>query len=90
METLAQKWIKEGVGKGVEKGVEAQRQTLLRLAKWRFALSVAAEQRYAQQLAQIRNLDHLLHLVDQLLITEDVADFDQALRAYLPPAEASR
>ncbi|MFZ4663287.1 MAG: hypothetical protein ACOYNY_40145 [Caldilineaceae bacterium] len=114
METLAQKWSKEGVEKGIvkssekdfvqgivrgivhgivhgmEKGVEAQRQTLLRLAKWRFTLPADAEQRYAQQLAQIHNLAHLLQLVDQVLLTEDVAEFDKALLAYLPPTGASQ
>jgi hypothetical protein len=110
METLAQKWSKEGVEKGIvkssekdfvqgivhgivhgmEKGVEAQRQTLLRLAKWRFTLPADAEQRYAQQLAQIHNLAHLLQLVDQVLLTEDVAEFDKALLAYLPPTGVSQ
>ena len=51
---------------------------------------MAAQQRYAQQLARIYNLDHLLQLVDQVLTIETVAEFDQALLAYLPPAEVSR
>lgn len=92
MESLAQKWMNEGIEKGIEKGIEgieAQRQTLLRLAQWRFTLPVEAQERYAQQLAQIYNLDHLLQLVDQVLTIETVAEFDQAIRAYLPPAEAS-
>ncbi len=74
----------------MEKGVAAQRQTLLHLARWRFALPVEAEQRYAQQLAQIHNLDHLVQLVDQVLLTETVAEFDKALLAYLPPTGASQ
>lgn len=84
MESLAQKWINQGIEKGIEKGIAAQRQTLLRLAEWRFALSPEAESAYAQQFARIHNVDHLLQLLDQLLATEDRAMFDQALLAYLP------
>lgn len=98
VESLAQKWIKEGIEKGVEegiekgieKGIEAQRQTLLRLVEWRFSLSEEAQQAYAQQLARIHNLDHLLHLVDQLLTMQTSAAFDQAILAYLPNDEKSK
>ncbi len=94
MESLAQKWmnagIEKGIEKGVEKGVAAQRQTLLHLACWRLALPVEAEQHYAQQLAQIHNLDHLVQLVNQLLTLETVAEFDKALLAYLPPTGVSQ
>ena len=84
MESLAQKWIKEGIEKGIEKGIEAQRQTLLRLVEWRFSLPEDVLQAYTQQLAQIHNLDHLLHLVDQLLTMQTSAEFDQAILACLP------
>ena len=79
----------EGIDIGIEQGAAAQRQTLLRLAQWRFALSPAAEQVYAQQLAQIHTLDPLLKLVDQLLTIQTMAEFDNALRASLPPDEGS-
>jgi hypothetical protein len=51
---------------------------------------VETEQHYAQQLAQIHNLDHLVQLVNQLLTLETVAEFDKALLAYLPPTGASQ
>jgi predicted transposase YdaD len=73
---------KEGVAQGM---VTAQRQTLLHLLQWRFPLAPAAQQTYAQQVARIDNLDHLLQLVNQLLISQDATAFDQALLSYLPP-----
>lgn len=92
METLAQEWIEEGksigfdLGKkeGIEQGIAAQQQTLLRLLQWRFALTAEAQQHYVRQVAHIHNLDHLLYLVDQALTLITVAEFDQALSAYLP------
>ena len=97
METLAQEWIdegksigfdlgkKEGIYIGKKEGIAAQRQTLLHLLQWRFPLTPAAQQTYAQQVARIDNLDHLLQLVNQLLISQDATAFDQALLSYLPP-----
>jgi hypothetical protein len=73
---------KEGVAQGM---VTAQRQTLLHLLQWRFPLAPAAQQTYAQQVARIDNLDHLLQLVNQLLTSQEITDFDQALLSYLPP-----
>ncbi len=96
MESLAQKWINQGfeqgfeqgiklgIEKSIEKSIAAQRQTLLRVAQLRFALSAETKQAYTQQLARIRNVDHLLQLLDQLLAAQDRAVFDQAIRAYLP------
>ncbi|MCE7987762.1 MAG: hypothetical protein DYG89_41895 [Caldilinea sp. CFX5] len=105
METLAQEWIEEGksigfdlgkkegidIGKkeGLGQGIAAQRQTLLHLLHWRFPLSAEAQQAYAQRFAQIHNLDHLVRLVDQLLTSESVTKFDQALSRYLPPGEGT-
>lgn len=102
METLAQEWIEEGkrlgkqegidegIEKGIEKGIAAQRETLLRLARWRFALTPEAAQHYAQQFARIDNLEQLLHLVDQALTCSTTDAFDQALLAYLPTGEANQ
>ncbi|MFZ4658290.1 MAG: Rpn family recombination-promoting nuclease/putative transposase [Caldilineaceae bacterium] len=73
---------KEGLAQGM---VTAQRQTLLHLLQWRFPLAPAAQQTYAQQVARIDNLDHLLQLVNQLLTSQEITDFDQALLSYLPP-----
>ncbi len=84
--------IDEGIDIGKKQGVEqgmvaAQRQTLLHLLQWRFALAPVAQQVYAQHFARIVNLDHLLKLVDQLLTSQDITAFDLALFAYLPPDE---
>lgn len=95
METLAQEWMEEGkaigidIGKreGVAQGVAAQRQTLLRVVQWRFALTADVQVHYAQQIARIDNLEHLLLLVDQALTLQTLAAFDQALLASLPPAD---
>lgn len=85
-ESLAQKWIKEGI----EKGIEAQRQTLLRLVEWRFSLSEDVLSAYARQFAWIHNLDHLLQLVDQLLTMRTSAEFDRAILACLPGNEEGK
>jgi hypothetical protein len=95
METLAQEWIEEGksigfdLGKkeGIGQGIAAQQQTLLHLLQWRFPLSAEAQQAYTQQITRIHDLDHLVRLVNQLLISQDVTAFDQALTRYLPPGE---
>lgn len=92
METLAQEWIEEGksIGfdlgekEGIEQGIAAQQQTLLRLLQWRFALSPITQQHYAQQVARIHNLEHLLQLVDQALTLSTITQFDQALATCLP------
>ena len=76
---------KEGIAQGLGQGIAAQRQTLLHLLQWRFPLAPAAQQTYAQQVARIDNLDHLLQLVNQLLTSQDTTDFDQAFLSYLPP-----
>lgn len=77
-----------GEQKGIEKGkLEAQRQTILRLVQWRFAPTAAEQAHYAAQLERINNLDHLLHLVDQVLAQLTLAAFAEALQAHLPPTE---
>ena len=76
---------KEGIAQGLGQGIAAQRQTLLHLLQWRFPLAPAAQQTYAQQVARIDNLDHLLQLVNQLLTSQDTTDFDKAFLSYLPP-----
>jgi hypothetical protein len=100
METMAQEWIDEGFAKGIEQGIEqgiaegieqgmiAQRQTILRLAQWRFSLSDTDQTRYATQLEQIHNLDQLTQLVDRLLISATEAAFAQTLQGYLPATDA--
>ena len=80
----------QGIEKGIEKGIEAQRQTLLRLVEWRFALAEDMLQAYARQLARIHTLDHLLHLVDQLLTMQTSAEFDRAILACLPGDEEDK
>ena len=78
---------KEGIDIGKKEGkLEAQRQTLLHLLQWRFAPSEEERTRYAAHLEQIQNLDHLLQLVDQLLIATTLAEFAQKLHAFLPTA----
>jgi hypothetical protein len=101
MESMAQEWIEEGkaIGKkegfdiGKKEGIDigkqvAQRQTLLHLLQWRFAPSEEERTRYAAQLEQIQNLDHLLQLVDQLLMATTLAEFAQKLHAFLPTTAA--
>jgi hypothetical protein len=44
---------------GLEKGMNAQRQTLLRLLEWRFQLSEAEKIEYSQQIAQVPDLNLL-------------------------------
>jgi hypothetical protein len=82
---------KEGIdiGKkeGIEQGIAAQQQTLLHLLQWRFPLSAEAQQAYTQQITRIHDLDHLVRLVNQLLTSESVTEFDQALVLYLPTNE---
>ena len=64
-----------------------QRQTLLRLLQWRFALTAEVQAHYAHQFARIDTLEQLIQLVDQALIRQTLAEFDQALRAFLPSGE---
>jgi hypothetical protein len=100
METLAQAWIEEGkligfdIGKkeGIEQGIEqgkvaAQRQTLLRLLQWRFSPAAQDVAFYATQLERIDKLEHLTHLLDQLLTMPTLAEFAKTLHGYLPTAE---
>lgn len=91
METLAQAWIEEGKALGIDIGIEqgsvAQRQTLLRLVQWRFSPSEEEQRLYAAQLDQIHNLEHLVHLVDQLLTMSTQAEFAKVLRTYVPARE---
>lgn len=102
METLAQAWIEEGkligfdIGKkagleeGIEQGMVAQRQTVLRLLQWRFSLPETEQTHYAAQLERIDNLEHLMHLVDQLLTMPTLAEFATVLHSYLPVAEVQQ
>lgn len=80
----------EGIDIGKQEGVAAQRQTLLLLLQWRFPLSEDDHAHYAQQFAQIHNLDHLLQLVNRLLTAQAIDEFDQDLLAYLPVGEMAR
>jgi hypothetical protein len=84
---LRQEGYDIGEQKGIEKGIVAQRQTLLRLLHWKFTLTDETLAAYGQQLAQIHQLEQLLHLLDRLLDSNNLADFDVALRPYLPTPE---
>ena len=46
--------------------------------------------KYAAQLEQIHSLDTLTQLVNQLLIAETLAEFEQKLLGYLPKDEAQK
>ena len=99
MATLTQTWEEKGRIKGhaegmevgmevgLEKGLEAQRQTLLRLLEWRFQLSEAQKKAYQKQLAQITDLQLLTQLIDHLLATQTLAEFDLNLLTYLSSAD---
>lgn len=77
----------EGIEKGIEQGISAQRQTLLRLLQWRFAPTAAEQAHYAAHLDRIDNLEALLHLVDQVLTQPTLSAFAEVLQAHLPPTE---
>lgn len=100
METLAQEWIEEGkligfdIGKqagieeGIEKGIVAQRQSILRLLAWRFTPTAEALALYTTQLDQIDNLETLMQLLDQLLVTPTLVEFANLLLRYTPTEDA--
>lgn len=86
-DTLRQEGYDRGEQDGIEKGITAQRQTILRLVEWRFAPTADELTRYATYLERIDNLDVLLHLVDQVLTQPTLAAFAEALQAHLPTTD---
>jgi hypothetical protein len=75
---------KEGIDIGEKRGkLVAQRQTLLHLLQWRFAPTPAEKERYAAQLEQVDNVEHLLQLVDQ---SADLAVLVESMFAQVPPS----
>lgn len=63
---------------------EGQRQTLLQLLQHRFQLNEAAVAQMAEQLAQITEAQALTTLINHGLQAITVAEFQSALRNYLP------
>lgn len=82
--TLAQQWLERGIEKGQ---IMAQRQTLQRLLPHRFPAATEKQETYARYLDRIENVEHLAHLVDQLLTAPTLAAFEQAVLGYVPSAE---
>ena len=78
---------KDGIEKGIEKGMVAQRQTVLRLLQWRFSTAAAEQTLYAAQLEQIHNLEHLVQLLDQLLTIQTLPEFERVVQVYLSSSD---
>ena len=87
MTTLTQKWTEKARREGLEEGMAAQRQTLLRLLVWRFPLSVSEKTDYSQRLALVHDLAMLTQMIDDLLSAQTLADFEVKLIAYLTATE---
>ena len=102
METMAQEWIAEGKEIGIDIGeargeargkLLAQRQTLLQLLLFRFPATAEEEEeseKYTAYFAQIDNLDQLTQLVNQLLLAETLAEFEEKVIGYLPKDEEKK
>lgn len=84
--TLAPQWIDKGIEKGK---LIAQAKTLQQVLSHRFSLTTEQQEQFTRNFAKIANADQLAQLVDHLLAAPNLAAFEQAVLACLPPAEQS-
>ncbi len=90
--TLAQQWLDRGFEQGVEKGIEkgqilTQAKMLQKVLSHRFSLTTEQQEQFTRNFAKIANADQLEQLVDHLLVAPNLAAFEQAVLACLPPTE---
>ena len=77
--------IQLGEARGIEQGkLIAQRQTLLQLLHFRFAVADEENEKFVAYFKQLQNLHHLTQLVNQLLTAPTLAAFEENVLAYLP------
>jgi flagellar biosynthesis/type III secretory pathway protein FliH len=96
MKTLAAEWVEEGIAKGKEEGLQqglqqgrqeairTERRTIVRILQRRFQLSEDDVVEFANQLAEIKDLEHLAQLIDHALDVVVLTDFTSKLKQYLP------
>jgi hypothetical protein len=83
MATPAEQWIQEGLIKGIQEGLERERQLLLRMVRRRFGETTA--QQSQGLLARVTDASRLEDLGEVLLECENGEDWLNRLEAVLKP-----